>query len=441
MKKWFKFFFLSFFSHNQSKAGIKRSYTNVFLGFVLALVFIFASFVLGDMLPFGVHFNNSPDFTETARTALANPDIDKRIEAEIQDGILKAKKQGGEYESALLVNTFESDEDRQNYSVNGYNLVVDMRPADTLAEIEAYCISNDGKNTEISYQDYLTLSEVARLNFDFRLRYTGNALELDDKTVEGYRAYVDGLGDENKDKTEKLAGQLSEGKITKTEYMRSVYEFYFENYYPDITEYESSSKVPLLRNYYYHQYISAGAKKYLFIFDDYLSGSFETRGGVDVTFYGFYSSLENGTLVAEEATQAQANKLADGFIKNTYRATMPLTVYAYVMNTVSLAPFIAIMLFVAALLIYSVMKLRGIESIKSLGAMLKVVGSYSWFSGIIATLSTLIIMFFAKRSLINALPLVLFFAALVIRSMVFAVIESKMYIKQLEQQEAEQTEV
>ena len=45
-----------------------------------------------------------------------------------------------------------------------------ITPADTFAEIEAYCVSNDGKNTVISYEDYLTLSEVARLNFDFKIR-------------------------------------------------------------------------------------------------------------------------------------------------------------------------------------------------------------------------------------------------------------------------------
>ncbi len=440
MKKWFKFFCLSFFSHKWAKEGARRGYGNSFLGFILALMLLWASFIGAEMLPFSSHYNNSPDFGASAHSVFANPDVNLRIDAEIENGILKVKKHGGSYADALLVNTFENEADKQNYSVNGYHIIVDTRPADTLAEIEAYCVSNDGKGTVISYQDYLTLSDVARLNFDFKLRYTGNALELDDEQVEEYRAYVDGLSDENKLTTESFAKDLAEGKITKSEYDRAIYELYFENYYPEIKEYESSSKVPLLRNYYYHQYIKEGKNKYLFIFDDYMAGSFETESGIDVAFYGFYSNIENGELIVDGSTKAEANSLVDGFIKNSYKAILVLNVYAYAMNIFSLIPFIALMLLVATLLTYSILKLRGVESISSLGGMFKIVGSFSWGSGIVSSVLTVIAAFFVQRSLINALPLVLFFAVLVIRAIMFAIKESTLYIKQLEQEESEYTE-
>ena len=260
MKKWFRFFCLSFFSHRISKEGARRGYANAFLGFILALVFLWSGFVGADMLPFGVHYNNSPDFMATAHAVFANADTNKRIDAEIKNGVLKLKNHSGEYAEDLFVNTFERDADKQNYAINGYNIVVDSRPGDTLAEVEAYCVSNDGKNTVISYEEYLTLSDVAKLNFDFKLRYTGNALVLDDESVKDYRAYVDGLHEENKDKTEKLEKDLSENLITESEYNRAIYELYFASYYPQITEYEGASKVPLLRNYYQHQYISNGIK-------------------------------------------------------------------------------------------------------------------------------------------------------------------------------------
>ena len=391
------------------------------------------------MLPFEAHYGNSPDFVASVQSVFA--DADTRICAEIEKGDLKVKKQGGEYAETLLINTFERDSDRQIYSVNGYNVVVDSRPANTLAEIEAYCISNDGKGTEISYEDYLTLSQVARLNFDFKLRYTGRALELDDETVEKYRVYVDGVSAENKSATEKLASDLAEGLITKPEYNRGIYELYFANYYPEISAYESTSKVPLLRNYYYHNYISQGVGKYLFVFDDYMIGSFETERGIELSFYGFYSNLDDGVLIADGSTEAEARELADGFIKNAFRANWFLNAYAYVMNVISIAPFIALMLMVAALLCYSVLKLWGVESIASLGGMLKTVGSFVWFSGITSALFSVILSFFVKRSLVNALPLVLFFAVLVIRSVIFIIKENKSYVKLLEQQEAEQTEV
>ena len=441
MKKWFRFFGLSFFSHRLSKEGAGRGYTNTFLGFILALVFLFLSFVGGDMLPFGVHYGNSPDYRATLHGVFANADADKRIEGKIENNRLKVRKQSGEYTEGVFVNTLESDIDKQNYSINGCNIVVDTRPADTLAEIEAYCVNSDGTNSKISYQDYLTLSDVKKINYDFKLRYTGNELVLTDKMVEEYRAYVDGLGAESKGKTEKLAADLADKAITKDEYNRAIYELYFVSYYPEITSYEKTSKVPLLRNYYYHQYINEDFNNYLFVFDDCITGSFETKGGIGVSFYGFYNNLDEGVLIDEGATQAEANAEVDNFIKNCYGANWLINAYAYFMNTITLAPFIALMLMVATLLAYSIMKFLGVESITSLGAILKIVGSYVWFSGLVSSAMSVMLSFFINRSFIITLPLILFFVTLIIRSIVFVIKERELYKKQLEQEESIQTEV
>ena len=440
MKKWLRFFCFSFFSDKSSKEGAKRGYANFLLGLILALAFLWVGYIGADLLPLGMRYNNSPDFKETTHAVFANADVNKRIDAEIKDGTLLAKKQGGEYTNSLLVNTFENETDRQNYSANGYNVVVDLHPADTLAEIEAYCISNDGKNLVISYEEYLSLSTVARLNFDFKLRYTGRALELSDEMVENYRVYIEGLGRESEVKANSLASELAENKITKTEYDRAIYELYFVNYYPEITSYESTSKVPLLRNYYYHQYISQGIENYLFIFDDYMTASFNTKGGMDVSFYGFYDDMDDGVLVLDGATDAEAEASVDDFMKRSIKSVAPLTLYAYAVNIFTLIPFIALMPLVVTLLAYSILKLRGIESIKSFGAMFKILGSYVWFSAVVSALLTVFFGFFVKPEIISTLPMVLFFVTLVIRSVIFAVRESQSYLKQLEEKETVLTE-
>ena len=437
MKKWLKFIFFSFFSHKTAKEGARRGFLNVLLVFVLALVLLWAAMVGAEMLPLGVHYGNSSDFKATAYNVFANADPDKRVEAKIENGTLKAKKPGGEYSESLLVNTFDDEEDKRNYSVNGYNIVVDTRPANTLAEVEAYCVSNDGKNTEISYEDYLTLSDVARLNFDFKLRYTGNALELTDEDVAKCLEYVNGLGEENKAAAEGIAHDLADAKITGDEYNRKIYELYFKNYYPEITAYESTSAVPLLRNYYLHKYVNAGSKNYLFVFDDYMTGSFEAKGGAAVTFHGFYSNLENGDLISEGATQNEAKASVDGFIISSFNETLPLNIYIHVVNIFTLVPFIALMLLVAALLTYSIMKLRGVESISSFGSMLKIVGSFVLMSGVISAIVTVVLSFFVSRNFISALLSVTFFVALAARSVVFAIMEIKSYTNQLEQEESE----
>lgn len=437
MKKWFNFFFLGFFSHKYSREGARRGYTSFFFSLLLAFVFLWMAFVGGDMLPFSAHYNSSSDFQATVRSLLANTDVDKRIEVEVKDNRLIMKKRGGDYIEGILVNTFESEADRQNYSVNGYAVIVDSRPADTLAEIEAYCVSNDGKDLVITYEEYLSLSEVARLNFDFRLRYTGRALELDETLTEKHRAYVDGTDGEIKVKAESLDKELDEGKISKEEYSRAIYELYFTSYYPEISAYESTSKVPLLRNYYYHQYIKEGNSKYLFIFDDYIAASFEADNGIGFSFYGFYSDMENGMLITDGVEQSRAEALADGFIKDSYSSTAILSLYAYAMNVFSLIPFIALMPMVVTLLAYSILKLRGVESIASLGAMFKIIGSYVWWSAAMSAPLTVILAFFVKRNIISALPLVLFFVILAIRAIVFVITEAKLYAKQLEQQKTE----
>lgn len=438
MKKWLRFFCLGFFSDRISREGAKRGYTNFFLGLILALAFIWAGFVGGDLLPLTVHYNNSPDFRQTVHTVLANSNADKSIALEIQNGALKV--QGGENSSVTLINTLENESDKQNYSSNGYEVVVDLHPADTLAEVEIYFLSNDGQNLKISYDEYLSLSEVARLNFDFKMRYTGNVLELNDDLVANYMTYLMGLEDETKSEAETLTNNLSEGKITRDEYNRAVYELYFVNYYPEITEYESSSKVPLYRNHYYHNYISQGMEDYLFIFDDYLTASFETKGGIRVSFYGFYNEMENGSLIDESDSQVEKNEAVDRFIKKSISSILPLTMYAYAVNIFTLIPFIALMPLVVTLLAYSVLKLRGVDSITSFGSMFKILGSYVWFSSLVSAILTVILGFFVPRDAVTALPLVLFFITLAVRSVIFAIREANSYIKQLKQEETVLTE-
>lgn len=438
MKKWLRFFCLGFFSDRISREGAKRGYTNFFLGLILALAFIWAGFVGGDLLPLTVHYNNSPDFRETVHTVLANSNADKSIALEIQNGALKV--QGGENSSVTLINTLENEADKQNYSSNGYDVVVDLYPADTLAEVEIYYLSNDGQNLKISYDEYLSLSEVARLNFDFKMRYTGNVLELNDNMVADFASCLVGLNDEAKLGFEELAKKLSEGSLTKNEYNRAVYELYFVNYYPEITEYESSSKVPLYRNHYYHNYISQGMEDYLFIFDDYLTASFETKGGIRVSFYGFYNEMENGSLIDESDSQVEKNEAMDRFIKKSISSILPLTMYAYAVNIFTLIPFIALMPLVVTLLAYSVLKLRGVDSINSFGSMFKILGSYVWFSSLVSAILTVILGFFVPRDAVTALPLVLFFITLAVRSVIFAIREANSYIKQLKQEETVLTE-
>ena len=434
MKKWLRFFFCSFFSDRISKDGAKRGYITFFVGLILAFAFLWAGYVGGDILPLGVRYSNSPDFMATMHSVFSNVDANQRLHAEIKDGALLAKKQNGEYSRDLLVNTFENESDRENYSKNGYNVVVDLHPADTPAEFEIRFVSNNGKDLTLTYEEYSLLNAVEKLYFDLKLTYTGKALELNDEMVEAYIATLEGLNSESKPEIESLANDLASNKITRSEYNRAIYELYFVNYYPEITAYESTSKVPLLRNYYYYQYISQGAENYVFIFDDYMTASFETKDGTKVSFYGFYDDMEDGALVESGASQSEADRAVDDFVKKSILSVAPLTLYAYAINVFSLIPFFSLIPLVVTLLAYSILKLMGVESIKTFGTAFKILGSYVWFSAFISAVTTVIAAFFVPASIVTALPPVVFFIVLAVRSIIFAVREARAHMKQLEQQ-------
>ena len=434
MRNWLRFFFCSFFSDRISKDGAKRGYTTFFVGLILAFTFLWAGYVGGDILPLGVRYGNSPDFMATMHTVFSNADANQRLNAEIKDGSLLVKKSDGEYSKDLLVNTFENESDRENYSKNGYNVVVDLHPADTPAEFEIRFVSNNGKDLTLTYEEYSLLNAVEKLYFDLELTYTGKALELNDETVEAYRTTLEGLNSEIKPEIDSWANDLASNKITRSEYNRAIYELYFANYYPDITAYESSSKIPLLRNYYYHQYISRGAENYVFIFDDYVTASFETKDGTEVSFYGFYDDMADGAIVASGASQSEANRAVDDFVKQSILSVAPLTLYAYAMNVFSLIPFFSLIPLVVVLLAYSILKLMGVENIKTFGTAFKILGSYVWVSAFISAVTTVVAAFFVPSNIVTALPPVIFFIVLAIRSMIFAVREARAHMKQLEQQ-------
>ena len=106
-----------------------------------------------------------------------------------------------------------------------------------------------------------------------------------------------------------------------------------------------------------------------------------------------------------------------------------------------LTPFIALMPMVVTLLAYSILKLCGVQSVKTMGAMFKIVGSYVWFSGIAATAIMLILAFFVQRNLISALTLVLFFVILTVRTIIFAINQVREHKKQIKKEEAEKAVV
>ena len=159
-----------------------------------------------------------------------------------------------------------------------------------------------------------------------------------------------------------------------------------------------------------------------------------------MSFFGFWGGREYAAIAPDGATQAEAEASVDKFIKKSFMAGGVLNLYAHAMNVVTLIPFIALMPMVVTLLAYSILKLRGIDSITTLGGAFKIIGSYIWFSGLVAAVLTVIISLIVKPGALTVLPTVLFFVTLAIRAVIFTVNEGRAYFEKLKQQESSQTE-
>lgn len=399
MKKWLKFIGLSFFSDKISKEALKRGYLNFILGMLFALVFLFCGVLAADQLPFSAHYNNSSEFSAFVRKAVTN----KSLNLEVNSRKIK---------SSSICDSFANGADSEEYGLNGYNLVVDTRPADAFDAFEAYYLSNDGKEQKITTEEYATLSDVAKRNFDFKIRYTSDELILTDELHAVHEKFLTDINSESFSELQKNKSSLSQ-----EEYKRQTYNLYVKAYYPDLSAYESTGSAPLLRNYYYHTYINGGAEKYLFIFDDSCVGSFETDTGLKVTFYGFYKNFSDGATFTTD-------KDADAFIKSAFSATASLSVYVYLMNTLRLLPFIVLMPVVLALIAYCVLRLMKSDAVKSFGGGIKIIGSYLLFGSLISAVLTFICGYFVPRNSLMIAAILILFITLLLRTVIFLAVEA-----------------
>lgn len=397
MVKWLKFIGLSFFSDKISKQAVKRGYLNLVFGLFFTLAFLFCGVLAADLLPFPTQYDNAEEFSSFVRNAFS----DESLNVTAENKKIRADR---------TVNSFSNEADAA-FRVNGYNFVADTRAADAFDDFEAYYLSNDGKEQTITIEEYASLSDVAKRGFDFKIRYTANELILTDELCSEHEEYLESVKNESYAELLKKQGELS-----REEYRKQVYNLYVKAYYPDLSAYESTGSAPLLRNYYYHNYLYDGAEKYLFIFDDSCVGSFKTDSGLKVTFYGFYKNFADGE------TFSTAD-MADSFIKNAFRATAPLSVYVYFMNLIRLLPFVILMPAALALLAFCVLKISRSEACNTFGGCLKIIGSYLLVGSFISALITFVCGYFLPRNTLIVAGLLTLFITLLIRTAVLLAVE------------------
>ncbi|MDE7463665.1 MAG: hypothetical protein K2M48_01430 [Clostridiales bacterium] len=399
MKEWLKFFGLSFFSDKIAKGAKERGVFNCVLGFVLTLVFIFCGVLAANTVPFYTHYGNATQFKSFVHNAVSN------LQISVDGGVISADQQ---------VNTVLSDVDAELYGKDGYSIIVDTRSSKALDDFEAYCLSKKDEK-EISYEEYLELSDEEKGDYDFKVRYTPNELVLTAEHVSKYEEYLSASTDSDVIKEySKLAE--SKGGIPAEDYMLKLYTLYIKTYYPDMSAFERVGDVPLLRSYYYRNYLNSNdITKSLFVFSDVLFGFFDTDGGLSITFYGDYSSASDGLL-------APGN--VDDFIKSVFGSSVSTSANVYLMNTCKYIPLIALIPFVLALLMKLVFVLIKNDEYKKISVCFKTECSYLAVSSLLTAIVMFICGFFISSNTLNVLPLIIYGSILTVRTAIYLIIET-----------------
>lgn len=418
VRKWLSCFGLGFWSGEKTKDAGRRGYGNLFFSFLLALVILVIGVFAADLVPFRTHYRNAEAYRAFVADALTPTDENSPV-LTLSAGRLSATWADGE---TALIDTVANSAQAERYGKNGYHLVIDTRPADALDDFEAYYLANDGTNQEISCDEYETLSEVARRNFDFKIRYTGRELILTDERVSEYESYLAGQESSATALDEIRAARETDGPET---YRRKVYTLYVKTRYPSMKSYETSSEVPLLRNYYMYDYVNSGrVTRYLFVFCDAMLGAFETDGGHEATFYGFYPEGE-GVVIPGDAAPADARVAAVDFVEDCFYAATPFYLYLWVTGFMQLLLYLILLPLVVGLLLFCLIRLTKIDSTRRFGVCLRQSGIWLWQAAFLTGIAVFALGFAVQRRLLQPLTLLIYFCVLLVRVGVQLLFEKK----------------
>ena len=388
---WLKFFGLGFFSDKLAKEGARRNFLNFVLSFALAIAFIFCGLLASNVLPFSFHYKRASQFREVFAELCDSANL------VLENGILSADKR---------VNTFT---ETPSTTTNGYNVILDVRPITALDDFDAYCLDGNGNRTE--YSDWLKYSDEVKENYKFCLDYTDRELVLDGDKAAVYEAFLNSSSGEIAAEYESLQAQ----NLPEQDYWRGLYELYVRAYYPDLSSYETDGAAPRLRTYYYRTYLGdATLTDYLILFDNMIAGSFETDSGNRETFYGFFDGISVGKLNSDNI---------DAVVRDAFGNSLGVNVTVFLNNIFRFLPVLLLIPLFCALICW--IAFRAAKARKPYVDCLKIVGAFNVWSALLAAFGLFVCAYFTSLYVVNILPIPLFFAVILLRTVIFTATECK----------------
>lgn len=398
MAEWFKIYFLSFFNDRLAAKSAKYGFMSVFLTIVLSFVFFMFGFMAADVVPFSTHYDNAGQYREFVGNAFSGDGL----RVEIKDGLA---------ECDTIVNTHTNESDRDKYAKNGYDFIVDTRKSDTLIEFTQVAVSGDA---EITYEEYLNLSDKEREGYALKTRYTDTVLVITDEKVERYESYLEEISKEGTDQYNAEAAtayrELKDKNLAAEDYGKEVYYLYVKYYYTNIEFVLMSAKAPVLCDYYYLNFILGDYANYLYLLDDICVGSFSTDAGIPAAFAGYYKGCAEGVL--DETS-------ADAFIKDVFYNAVGYSMSSYFTSAMQMAPGYILIPVLVGFILFLICKAAKKQFGQKFVDCYKAVNSFVWVSALLTGLLTFILAFFVfSRQLYLYMPLIFAFI-LILRTAVF----------------------
>lgn len=384
--EWLKFYFLGFFSEKQAKKSYRTGALSIILSAVLTFLLFFVGFYAADIIPFSTHYENAAKYRQFAENAFDNGKAPVKINAE--KAVYPDK-----------INTYTSEADKEKYCTDGYNLIVDTRPSDTLICFTQYAVKGE---EEIDYEAYLALNEEDKKQYLLKIRYHDEELVLTDADTERHIGFLEQAcveDDENYNKTaaeEYKKLKADKQNMTAEEYAEQLYYLFIKYYYVGAGSLLKGAKAPVLCDYYYINYIIGGKSDYLYIFDTLCTGSFTSDRGVPVAFGGYYDGQPDG-----EVTDI------NGFIKQIFYDSAGAAVASYFYSVIMQIPFILIIPIVLALLLWLTGKATKAGNNQSYTNYYKITNCFVLFSAIFTAAITFVCgFFFSARIVAKFMPLI-----------------------------------
>lgn len=395
--EWLKFYFLGFFSEKQAKKSHRTGALSIILSAVLAFLLFFVGFYAADIVPFSTHYENAAKYRRFAESAFENGKTPVKIN--VEKAVYPVK-----------INTYTSEADKEKYCSDGYNLIVDTRPSDTLIRFTQYAIKGE---EEIGYEAYIALGEEDKKQYSLRIRYLDEELVLTAEDTERHIGFFEQASAEEGEKFNKSAAEDykklngDRQNMNDEEYAEQLYYLFIKYYYVGAGSLLKGAKAPVLCDYYYVNYLIGGKSDYLYIFDTLCTGSFTSDRGVPVAFGGYYDGQPDG-----EVTDI------NGFIKQIFYASAGAAVASYFYTAIMQIPFILIIPIVLALFLWLIGKATKVKNNQSFTNYYKISNCFVLFSAIFTAVITFVCgFFFSARSVAKFMPLI-FGIILMVRALV-----------------------